>query len=38
MPQIVTAPGKAALQQVKVGDPIVAVFSVQTAIQVTPIR
>jgi hypothetical protein len=38
MPQIVTAPGKAALQQVKVGDPIVTVFSVQTAIQVTPIR
>jgi hypothetical protein len=34
----VTDPGKAALQTIKVGDVIVTVFSVQTAIKVTVIR
>jgi hypothetical protein len=38
MPPIVTDPGKAALQTIKVGDNIVTVFSVQTAIKVTVIR
>jgi hypothetical protein len=38
MPPIVTDPGKAALQTIKVGDLIVTVFSVQTAIKVTVIR
>ena len=38
MPPIVTDPGKAALQTIKVGDVIVTVFSVQTAIKVTVIR
>jgi len=38
MPQIVTDPGKAGLQAIKVGDLIVTVFSVQTAIKVTVIR
>jgi hypothetical protein len=38
MPPIVTDPGKAALQAIKVGDVIVTVFSVQTAIKVTVIR
>jgi len=38
MPQIVTAPGKAALQTIKPGDVITTVFSQQTAIQVTIIR
>jgi hypothetical protein len=38
MPSIVTDPGKAALQTIKVGDVIVTVFSVQTAIKVTVIR
>jgi hypothetical protein len=38
MPQIVTDAGKAALQTIKVGDVIVTVFSVQTAIKVTIVR
>jgi hypothetical protein len=38
MPQVVTTEGQAALQTIKVGDPIVTVFSVQTAIKVTVIR
>jgi hypothetical protein len=38
MPPIVTDPGKAALQTIKVGDVIVTVFSVQTAIKVTVVR
>ena len=38
MPQIVTDAGKAALQTIKVGDVIVTVFSVQTALNVTIIR
>jgi hypothetical protein len=38
MPQVVTPEGQAALQMIKVGDPIVTVFSVQTAIKVTVIR
>jgi hypothetical protein len=38
MPPIVTDAGKAALQTIKVGDNIVTVFSVQTAIKVTVIR
>jgi hypothetical protein len=38
MPQVVTPEGQAALQTIKVGDPIVTVFSVQTAIKVTVIR
>lgn len=38
MPPIVTDAGKAALQTIKVGDVIVTVFSVQTAIKVTIIR
>ena len=38
MPPIVTDPGKAALQTIKVGDVIVTVFSVQTAVKVTVIR
>jgi hypothetical protein len=38
MPQIVTDAGKSALQTIKVGDVIVTVFSVQTAIKVTVIR
>jgi hypothetical protein len=38
MPQVVTPEGQAALQTIKVGDVIVTVFSVQTAIKVTVIR
>jgi hypothetical protein len=38
MPQVVTQDGLAALQTIKVGDPIVTVFSVQTAIKVTVVR
>ena len=38
MPPIVTDAGKAALQTIKVGDVIVTVFSVQTALKVTIIR
>ena len=38
MPQIVSPAGKAALQSVKVGDVIVTVFSVQTALKATIIR
>jgi hypothetical protein len=38
MPQVRTAAGKAALQQIKVGDPITTVWSQQTAIKVTIIR
>jgi hypothetical protein len=38
MPQIVTAPGKAALATLKPGDQVTTVFSQQTAIKVTIIR
>ena len=38
MPQVVTLEGQAALKMIKVGDTIVTVFSVQTAIKVTVIR
>ena len=38
MPQVVTPEGQAALKMIKVGDTIVTVFSVQTAIKVTVIR
>jgi len=38
MPQVVTPEGQAALKMIKVGDVIVTVFSVQTAIKVTVIR
>lgn len=38
MPQIVSAPGKAALATIKPGDLIVTVFSVQTALKATIIR
>jgi hypothetical protein len=38
MPQVVTPEGQAALKMIKVGDTIVTVFSVQTALNVTIIR
>jgi len=38
MPQVVSPEGLAALKMIKVGDVIVTVFSVQTAIKVTVIR
>jgi Cu/Ag efflux protein CusF len=38
MPQVVTLEGQAALKMIKVGDTIVTVFSVQTALNVTIIR
>jgi hypothetical protein len=38
MPQVRTAAGKAALQQIKVGDQVTTVWSQQTAIKVTIIR
>lgn len=38
MPQILTAPGKAALATLKPGDQVTTVFSQQTAIKVTIIR
>ena len=38
MPQIVSPAGKAALQSIKVGDTIVTVYSVQTALKATIIR
>ena len=38
MPQVVSPAGKAALQSIKVGDTIVTVYSVQTALKATIIR
>jgi len=38
MPQVVTPEGQAALKMIKVGDVIVTVFSVQTALKATIIR
>ena len=38
MPPIITSPGKAAMQTLKVGDMVTVVFSQQTAIDATIIR